>query len=468
MGSVNHLRVIIVSAVTIALVVILSGFIRKQASKQQVLYKKYMLHLVRLVIIGICLVDIMKIIDPNLQMSSLVLKGSALIVAIVGFAAQPAISDLIAGLLISINKPFEVGDRIVVEGEEPGIVEDITLRHTVIRIYDDIRIIVPNSELNTKTVTNTSYKKTDRRGIHMRFAVSYDTDVSRAIDVIRDCVAESPYTLSVTENGVTQDSGPVYFLEFADSALMLDTTIWVTRTTSSYVAKTDINLRVNRAFKKNGIEIPYNYLNVIEFKGEKSDAAEAVSRPAPTRPSKRHFRSNTVKYEEGKTDISEAIALTRAFTAHQRIGEKEAVKLELLTEEALGITSKIAGGGILNMWVEGSGFKYSIHITFPSSCIGSDEYKDLIGLSSSGRNEAVKDLSGKIREIMVMGLNAATQRGKEEYSWSLKADFANEDEIGRNILTTVADDIRVSVSQVQVEFIVVRSAENRKVKKESK
>ncbi len=460
MGETSYLRIAIVCLVALVIVVLLGEFIKRQASKQQVLYKKYMLQLVRLLVVIICLVDVMQVIDPNLKISSLLLKGSALIVAIVGFAAQPAISDLIGGLLISLNKPFEVGDRIIVEGEEPGIVEDITLRHTVIRIYDDIRIIVPNGELNTKTVTNTSYRKTDRRGIHMKFSVSYDTDVPKAIEIVRDCVSESPYTLSVTENGVTQDSGPVYFLEFADSALILDTTIWVTRTTNSYVAKTDINLRINKAFKKHGIEIPYNYVNVIEYKGEKSEASETVSHPAPTRPSKRHFRTNTIRCEKGKVD--EAINLAKSFAAHQRVGDKEAVKLELLTEEALGITGKIAGGNPLNLWIEGSGFKYSLHITFPSSCIGTDEYKDLIGLSSSGKNEAVKDLTGKIREIMILGLNAAGQKGKEEYSWSLKADFANEDEIGRNILTTVADDIRVSVSKVQVEFIVVRSADNKR------
>ena len=52
----------------------------------------------------------------------------------------------------------------------------------------------------------------DRRGIHLKFSISYDTDVSRAAEVIRDCVAECPYTLGVIANGVKQDSGPVYFL----------------------------------------------------------------------------------------------------------------------------------------------------------------------------------------------------------------------------------------------------------------
>ena len=265
-------------AVTVIIVVVI-GILLRNSTRNKSLHRRYLLQMVRVLAILVCLADVISAIDPALSMNQILLRGSALVVAIVGFAAQPAISDLICGLLISINKPFEIGDRIIIEGQEPGIVEDITLRHTVVRIYDDLRIIVPNSELNSKTVTNTSYQKNDRRGIHLQYAVSYDTDVNKAIEIIRDCVAESPYTLSVVTNGIIEDSGPVYFLKFADSALLLDTTIWVTKTTNNYVATTDINIRVNNAFNQNGIEIPYNYINVMEFKGEKKTGSEEDNLP---------------------------------------------------------------------------------------------------------------------------------------------------------------------------------------------
>ena len=175
-------------------------FIQKRAKNRLTLHGRYVLQLIRLIVILACLVRLIDVIDPTLDIKSITLAGSALVVAIVGFAAQPAILDIICGLLISINKPFEIGDRIIVEKQTPGIVEDLTLRHTVLRIYDNLRIIIPNSEMNSKIITNTSYGMKNRRGLHLQFAVSYDTDVRKAMDIIRDCVVASPYTLGVEAN----------------------------------------------------------------------------------------------------------------------------------------------------------------------------------------------------------------------------------------------------------------------------
>ena len=175
-------------------------FIQKRAKNRLTLHGRYVLQLIRLIVILACLVRLIDVIDPTLDIKSITLAGSALVVAIVGFAAQPAILDIICGLLISINKPFEIGDRIIVENQTPGIVEDLTLRHTVLRIYDSLRIIIPNSEMNSKIITNTSYGMKNRRGLHLQFAVSYDTDICKAMDIIRDCVVASPYTLGVEAN----------------------------------------------------------------------------------------------------------------------------------------------------------------------------------------------------------------------------------------------------------------------------
>ena len=274
-GDVRSIILFIVIAV--AFTVVTGIMLSKKRKTQKKLHQRYLLHLLRLIVITMCLAEILAVMNPSMDIRRMFLQGSALLVAIVGFAAQPAISDIVCGFLISIHKPFDIGDRIVIEGQEPGIVEDITLRHIVIRIYDDLRIIVPNSELNGKILTNTSYGMPDRRGIHLQYSVSYDTDVQKAMDIIRDCVVESPYTLSVENNGIVEDSGPVYFLKFADSALLLDTTIWVTKNTNSYTAITDINLRVNNAFRENGIEIPYNYVNVVEYEGSREEIDERTA-----------------------------------------------------------------------------------------------------------------------------------------------------------------------------------------------
>lgn len=452
------IRIAVTIAVGIAVLIASHHFTKKLVKKSDKIHRRFLGKLLNLVVIIVCVVDIIEAIDPGRGVYSTLLKGSALIVAILGFAAQPAISDLICGFLISINKPFEIGDRIIAEDIEPGIVEDITLRHTVIRIYDGLRIIVPNSVLNTKTVINTS--RNNERGIHLTFSVSYDTDVHMAMEAIRDCVAASPYTLPVETNGIMEDSGPVYFLKFGDSALILETTIWIKKESNSYVAVTDINMRVNDMFKELGIEIPYNFVNVVEreFVSEKHDPEKKKKK---TTPSKRSVRSDTVKVSAGSDHIADAVETARQFAKKQRLDPKSCRQLELMSEEAIGIIGTIADSDNAKFWIEGSGLKYRIHLTFPAS-VGSDEYKKLLSLASSGKNEAVRTLSAKIWETMVTGLGSSgndNMSKEEQFEWSLRNDEPHVEQIAESILVALADDIKVSVTKDNVNLLVVKSVQ---------
>ena len=459
MGAEKRVDIILTIVIGAAAIVLLWYIFNHLFKRSNKIHRRFLGKLLNLIVIIICLVNIIGLINPGMNIHSTLLKGSALVVAIVGFAAQPAISDLICGLLISINKPFEIGDRIIPDGMEAGIVEDITLRHTVIRIYDGLKVVVPNSVLNSKVVVNTSYKK-ERRGVHLTYSVSYDTDVQMAMDVIRDCVVESPYTLGVETNGIMEDSGPVYFLKFAESALLLETTIWITRETNSYVAVTDVNMRINRAFTEHGIEIPYNFINVVERESTAGEGADSVKKKKKaSSPRKRNVRTDTVTIVPGSGHIEMAIETVRGFAARQGLSERAAMQLELMTEEIIGIIGNIVDKTRAKLWVDGSGIKYRIHISFPTN-IGTEMYKRLISLSSSGKNEAVKTLAGKIWEKMVAGIMTTAEEGREAgYEWSLQENGRDEDDIGESILTSIADDVKVSVTKEMVELIVIKSVQ---------
>ena len=193
---------------------------------------------------------------------SVLFQGTTVLAAIAGFAAQPVISDLICGLMLSATKPFELGDRIELENGDAGIVKDITMRHVVLQGIDTLKIIVPNSKLNAMKITNLSHHTTTR-SIHFRFNVSYDTDVQRAMTVIRNAVEESPVSVPGKEGPSGPEYGPVYFIEYAASSLVLATTVYYEPTNPTEVVKNDINIRVKRALDEHGIEIPYSYINVV-------------------------------------------------------------------------------------------------------------------------------------------------------------------------------------------------------------
>ncbi|MBR0367774.1 MAG: mechanosensitive ion channel family protein [Clostridia bacterium] len=189
-------------------------------------------------------------------------QGTTVIAAIAGFAAQPVIADMICGLMLSATRPFNIGDRIELEDGTAGIVKDITLRHVTLQLIDTMVKIIPNSKLNGMEITNMSFKS-QYRSIHMRFNVAYDADAEKAIKVISDAVEQSAWTVP----GKAGAYGPVYFIEYADSALVMATTVYYAPSTPTEVVRSDVNRRVKRALDENGIEIPYNYVNVVMKSG---------------------------------------------------------------------------------------------------------------------------------------------------------------------------------------------------------
>ncbi len=191
------------------------------------------------------------------------LGGTAVVSAVIAFAAQDVIKDVLAGLMISVYKPFEIGNRIELEDGTAGIVEDITMRHVVLVGIDNAREIIPNSRLNAMKMTNYSYH-THLRSCLFRFSVSYDTNTDLAKEVIAKAIEESPHSVPVkTLADGTQAYSPVYFLQFADSALIMAVTVYYEKTSKTEIVKDDINSRVRRALNEAGIEIPYNYVTVV-------------------------------------------------------------------------------------------------------------------------------------------------------------------------------------------------------------
>ncbi len=235
---------------------------RKVLARNNTINLRFVESVVRFVIIFVAVLWVVMSSKVTEPLGRVVFQGTAIIGAIAGFAAQPVISDLICGVMISSAKPFDLGDRIELDNGTAGIVKDITLRHVVIQTIDTVKVVIPNSKLNGMLITNLSYHTTIR-SVHFRFNVSYDTDPTQAMAVIRKAVEESPYSIpgKPGENG--GEYGPVYFIQYADSSLVMATTVYFEPVTPSEVVKSDINTRVMKALNENGIEIPYNYINVV-------------------------------------------------------------------------------------------------------------------------------------------------------------------------------------------------------------
>ena len=226
-------------------------------------------NITRFVFIIIAVWIILSILPLPSDLRRALFSGTAVLTAILGFAAQPVISDLICGMMISLYKPFDIGDRIELEDGTAGVVKDINLRHVTLVNLDTVTVIVPNSKLNAMKLKNMSYR-TQTRSIDFRFQISYDADPTEAMRVIRDVVVNCPYAVPGKPGKDGMEYGPVYFIAYNDSSLEMATVVYYEPTVSTETVKCAINTGVNRALKDAGIEIPYSYVNVV-MQGERHD-----------------------------------------------------------------------------------------------------------------------------------------------------------------------------------------------------
>jgi small-conductance mechanosensitive channel len=180
------LRILLFGAVTIIVAqvieTLLERYLRQASIRLKVSPTKYLV-LRRLVVAAVYVTGIIILIysTPQLQTLSVAIFTSVSIIGIiVGIAAQSTISNVIAGIAIVVFKPFGVGDFVTVRGES-GFVEDITFRHTVIRLLD-AHMIVPNSAITNEVVFNHSDRNIASR-IDVR--VSYDSDLSLTRQIIQ-------------------------------------------------------------------------------------------------------------------------------------------------------------------------------------------------------------------------------------------------------------------------------------------
>ena len=203
---------------------------------------------------------------PELRsLGTTLLASAGIATAILAFASQAALSNIISGVFIVIFKPFRVDDMIKIEGDKTGVVEDITLRHTVIRDFQNQRIIVPNSVISAQTVVN-SHIEDNRFKRHLFFGISYDSDIDKAFKIITEEAESHPYFLDGRNQEEIDSNWPKVkcrVIGFGDSSVNLRADVWSASPEESWELYCDLNKSIKERFDKEGIEIPFPYRTVV-------------------------------------------------------------------------------------------------------------------------------------------------------------------------------------------------------------
>lgn len=259
LGQIVELLIYAVIAVIVTTVILLiyGKFVKNRLKAKNNLTIRFTQNIIRVVIILIAVIWVLVSSTATTDIGKVLFQGTAILGAVFGLAAQPVLGDFFSGIAITLNRPFEIGDWIELENGTAGVVADITPRHVVLRSLGTVEIIVPNSKINALMLKDTSFKKL--RSVKMDFNVAYGTDVDKASEIIKTEIINSELTVPAKNDEYSE----VFFEAFADSSLVLTTIVYFKQSTSGLEVKTDVNKRVNDAFNKEGIEIPFNYVNVV-------------------------------------------------------------------------------------------------------------------------------------------------------------------------------------------------------------
>jgi small-conductance mechanosensitive channel len=201
---------------------------------------------------GIGLSALLAVSYAGFDVTSLAIVAGALSVGI-GFGLQSIVNNFVSGLILLIERPIKVGDRIVI-GDQQGLVRRISVRATEIETFDRASLIVPNSELITGRVLNWTHRDL-LSAVNVKVGVSYDADPEQVAAILKKCAEDHPEVLRTPPPAA-------FFENFGDSALLFNLRVSLPDVARAWGVQSDLRLAIFKALREAGIEIPFNQVDI--------------------------------------------------------------------------------------------------------------------------------------------------------------------------------------------------------------
>lgn len=201
------------------------------------------------------------------SMMNMLLASGGVIALILGVAAQDIMSNIAGGVMILSFKPFALGDFVTyVDKNISGVVEEINMRHTVIRTPQNKRVIVPNGLINQSVVENANYG--DLRVCEFyEVGITYESDMDAAIQALREEVTANPHYLDTRTKEQIDAGEPlvqVRVMELGDSAVIVRAWLWAKDITEMMYLKCGLNESVKKRFDRDGIDFAYPHMMIVK------------------------------------------------------------------------------------------------------------------------------------------------------------------------------------------------------------
>lgn len=228
----------------------------------RVLIRRYSVHyriLIRKLVFytGLVAIVLSVLVELGFDLTGLLATAGILTVAI-GFAAQTSLSNLISGLFLIGERPFQIGDLVRVN-DILGVVESIDLLSIKIRTLDNLFVRIPNESMIKNPVTNVT--RYPIRRMDLDIGVAYKEDAGRVLEVLKELAEANPLVLQHPEP-------LILFNRFGDSALEFKFGVWFEK--SNFLALRNRLMReIKERFDREGIEIPFPHITL--YSGSATD-----------------------------------------------------------------------------------------------------------------------------------------------------------------------------------------------------
>ncbi len=246
---------------------VIGRFFRKAAQKLKVDPTRYNFfkNAVDFIIFLIATIVIFRSIPAFHAFGTTLLTGAGILAAIVGFASQSAFSNIVSGIFLVIFKPFSVGDRVRIGTLYTGDVEDITLRHTVIKDFENRRIVIPNSVISNETIVNSTI--TDEKVcMFVEFNISFESNIDRAMKIMQEISEAHPLCIDNRTREELDKGEPkvvMRLIEITDFSVKLRAYTWARNPSEGFDLKCDLLKLIKERFDKENVEIPYPHRTIL-------------------------------------------------------------------------------------------------------------------------------------------------------------------------------------------------------------
>lgn len=195
--------------------------------------------------------------------------GLGLLGFALAFGMQDTIANFVAGIMIAIERPFQIGDRVRI-GDEWGDVIDIGMRSTKIRTAKNETVVIPNNLVATREVWNYTKDSPVIANV-IPIGISYDSDPVLAERIILEEAQKHPHIID-------RPKAHVRMIEYGESSIDFELWAWISNARQRDIARSDLLKAIQHRFREEGIEIPFPHRTLTFKKGAAEEIADALKK----------------------------------------------------------------------------------------------------------------------------------------------------------------------------------------------